>query len=117
MTEMNLSVKWKQTHRHREQTCGCQPVRRVGGVNGGLGSADAILCVGWINSRVLLQSTGSYTPNPVINHQGKERKKESYIYICSINIYIYIYIFNIYIQPYIYIYSIYIFNLYIQPRI
>ena len=24
MTQMNLSVKQKQTHRQREQTCGCQ---------------------------------------------------------------------------------------------
>ena len=24
MTAMNLSMKQKQTHRHREQTCGCQ---------------------------------------------------------------------------------------------
>ena len=30
MTQMNLSTKQKQTHRHREQTCGCQ-----GGVDGG----------------------------------------------------------------------------------
>ena len=24
MTQMDLPVKQKQTHRHREQTCGCQ---------------------------------------------------------------------------------------------
>lgn len=24
MTQANLSMRWKQTHRHREQTCGCQ---------------------------------------------------------------------------------------------
>ena len=24
MTQMNLSTKQKQTHRHREQSCGCQ---------------------------------------------------------------------------------------------
>ena len=24
MAQMNLSMKQKQTHRHREQTCGCQ---------------------------------------------------------------------------------------------
>ena len=29
MTQMNLSMKPKQTHRSREQTCGCQ---REGGV-------------------------------------------------------------------------------------
>ena len=39
---MNISTKQKQTHRHREQTCGCQ---RAGGVGegwiGGLGLAVA----------------------------------------------------------------------------
>ena len=32
MTHMNLSTKQKQTHRHREQPCGCQDgvVRRDG---------------------------------------------------------------------------------------
>ena len=41
MTQMNLSKKQKQAHRHREQTCGCQ---RGGGVRekwtGSLGLAD-----------------------------------------------------------------------------
>ena len=39
MTQVNLSMKQKQTHRHREQTCGCQ-----GGGEGWtriLGLADA----------------------------------------------------------------------------
>ena len=39
---MNLSAKQKQTHRHREQTCGCQ--RRGGMGEGWIGSlalADA----------------------------------------------------------------------------
>ena len=42
MTQMNLSRKEKQTHRHREQTCGCPG---GGGVRegwiGSLGLADA----------------------------------------------------------------------------
>ena len=39
---MNLSMKQKQTHRCREQTCGCQGGERVGeGWNGRLGLADA----------------------------------------------------------------------------
>ena len=42
MTQMNLSLKEKQTHRHREQTYGCQG---GGGVweewTGNLGLADA----------------------------------------------------------------------------
>ena len=34
---MNLTMKQKQTHRHRKQTCGCQE----GGMIGSLGLADA----------------------------------------------------------------------------
>ena len=30
MTQVNLSTKQKQTHRHREQTCGCQGGGMVG---------------------------------------------------------------------------------------
>ena len=42
MTQMNLSIKQKQTHRHREQTYGCQGVGGLGeGRIGSLGSADA----------------------------------------------------------------------------
>ena len=39
---MNLSMKQKQTHRHREQTCGCQGGGEwAGGWIGNLGLADA----------------------------------------------------------------------------
>ena len=42
MTQMNLSMKQKQTHRYREQICGCQGGSRGGeGWNGSLGLADA----------------------------------------------------------------------------
>ena len=42
MTQMNLSMRQKQTHRHREQTCGCQRGGGVGrGWNGSLGLAEA----------------------------------------------------------------------------
>ena len=37
---MNLPTKQKQTHRHREQTCGCQEGGGVGGISGSLGLAD-----------------------------------------------------------------------------
>ena len=30
MTHMNTSMKQKQTHRHREQTCGCQRGEQTG---------------------------------------------------------------------------------------
>ena len=39
---MNLSTKQKQTHRDREQTCGCQGEERVGdGRTESLGLVDA----------------------------------------------------------------------------
>ena len=55
MTQMNLSTKQKQTHRHREQTCGCQ-----GGEWGGGGmdwefavSRCKLFYEEWINNKVL----------------------------------------------------------------
>ena len=73
---MNLSMKQKQTHRHGEQTCGCQ-----GGGGGGMDwecgiSRCKLLYIVWINNKVLLYSTGNYIQYPVINHNGKEYKKE-----------------------------------------
>ena len=35
-----------------------------------------LLCIGWINNKVLLYSTGNYIQYPVINHNGKEEEKE-----------------------------------------
>ena len=63
----------KQTHRHREQACGCQ-VRKGGrGVDEGFRiSRCTVLYIGWINNRRLLYSTGNYALYPVINHNGKE---------------------------------------------
>ena len=31
---------------------------------------------GWINNKVLLNSTGNYIQHPVINHNGKEYEKQ-----------------------------------------
>ena len=80
MTQMNLSMKQKQTHRHREQTCGCQ------GAGGGKMewefriSRCKLVYIEWINNKVLLYSTWNYIQYPVINHNGKEYKKN--VYIC-----------------------------------
>ena len=41
MIQMNLSTKWKQTHRHREETSSCQRGGEVGEEwTGSLGLAD-----------------------------------------------------------------------------
>ena len=50
------------------------------------------LYIEWINSKVLLYSTGNHIQYPVINHNGKEYEKE-YIYI-YIYIYTHIYIYK-----------------------
>ena len=40
MIQINPSTKWKQTHRHKEQTCGAGVGWEVGVWMGSLGSAD-----------------------------------------------------------------------------
>ena len=66
-------MKQQQTHRHREQTCGCQGVGGRGGKELEFGiSRGILLYIGWINSKVLLYSTGNYIQYTVINHNGKE---------------------------------------------
>ena len=56
MIQMNESMRQKQTHRHREQTCGSQGGKGVGvGWSGSLGSDPyKLLYIGWINNQDLL---------------------------------------------------------------
>ena len=76
---MNISMKQKQSHRYREQTCGCQ-AGGGGGKDREFGiSRCKLVYIGWINNKVLLYSTGNYIQYPVINLNGKEYEKE---YIC-----------------------------------
>ena len=81
MTQMNLSTKQKQTHRHREQTCGCPGGREWWEVKDWeLGiSRCKLVYIGWVNNRVLLYSTGNYIRYLVINHNGNKYEKE-YMY-------------------------------------
>ena len=73
-------MKQKQTHRHSEQTCGCQGGGDKGGKEWEFGaSRSKLLYTGWINNKVLLCSTGNYIQYPVTNHKGKEYEKE---YMC-----------------------------------
>ena len=43
-----------------------------------------LVCIEWINKKVLLYSTGNYIQYSVINHNGKEYEKK-YIYRCICN--------------------------------
>ena len=82
MTQTNLSMKQKQTHRNREQTGGCRGEVCRGGMEWEFGTRRGkLLNREWINSKVLWYSTGNYIQYPIINHKGKEYEKE-YIYIC-----------------------------------
>ena len=84
--QMNSSIKWKQSHRHKEQTCGCQG---GGGCERNRAGGGVIRCkllyTEWINSKVLLYITENYIQYPMVNLNRKEDKKG---YKC---VYIYIY--------------------------
>ena len=70
---MNLSMKQKQNHRHREQTGGCQEEVGWGGMEWEVGlSRCKFLYVEWINNKVLLYGIENYIQYPMINHNGKE---------------------------------------------
>ena len=78
---MNISVKQNQTHRHREQTCGCRGQREVWGKGrtGGSGvSRCKLVYIGWMNNKVLLYGTANSIQYPVINHNGEEYKNNVY---------------------------------------
>ena len=71
MTQMNLSTEQKETHRHGEQTCGCQ-----GGGGGsrmdsefGVGRCK-LLHLKWISNEVLLYSTGDYIQSLGVEQDG-----------------------------------------------
>ena len=82
---MNLSMKQKQSHRHREQTCGCQGGCSGGGMDREFGiSRGKLVYIEWINNKVLLYSTGNYIQYLVINYNGREYEKE-HIYIYMYN--------------------------------
>ena len=54
---MNLSTEKKQTHGHREQTCGCQGGGGWSGIDWEFGvSRCNLLPLEWISSEILLYS-------------------------------------------------------------
>ena len=82
MIQINVSTKQKQTHIHREQTCGCRGGKGWEGKDWEFGISRCKLeYIGWINNKILLYSTGNYTQYPVINDNGKEYEKK-YVCVC-----------------------------------
>ena len=77
---MNISVKQNQTHRHREQTCGCRG-QQEGWGKGRIGGSGVSRCkLGYIarmNNKLLLYSTANHIQYPVINHNGEEHEKKT----------------------------------------
>ena len=61
-----------------EQTCSCQMGEEGGrGTDREFGSSSCqLVYIGWINNKVLLDSTGNHTQYPLIKDNGKEYEKE-----------------------------------------
>ena len=75
---MNLSTKKKKTHRHREQTCGCQGGgRREWDRLGVWGDQMQPITFSIMNNKVLLYSTGKYIQYPRTDHVEKEYFKKN----------------------------------------
>ena len=70
MAQMNLSREQKQTHRHREHTCGCQ-----GGGSGVHWEFEVNRCkllhLECISNEVLLYGIGNYIHSSGIEHDGR----------------------------------------------
>ena len=95
MTQMNISMKQKQTYTSPWSMDLWLPM----GEGGGRGKdwefgISKLAYIGCVNNKALLYSTGNYIQFPVINPNGKEYEKEKKnIYIYT-HIYLYIYIYN-----------------------
>ena len=86
-TQINLPMKQNQAHRGREQTLvteqGCGR-----GMNWELGiSRCKLLYIEWINSKILLYSTGNYLQSPETNYNGKEYTRGRIYYITESHCY------------------------------
>ena len=85
---MNLSTKQKQTTDIENRLVVAKGRGGGGGLDWEFGvSRYKLVHTEWINNKVLLYSTGNYIQYPVINHNGKEYKRECvyiyiYMYVC-----------------------------------
>ena len=72
MTQMNISIKRKQTHRHREETCSCQEggrleEKRIGSL--GIAAMYRLLYLKSITNNDLLFSKGNSSQYSVITER------------------------------------------------
>ena len=84
MTQMNLSLKQKQTRRERTDVWLPCEKGLGGGVDWEFGvSRCKQFYIGWINNKILLYSTGNYIQYLMINHNEKEYIcKKKNVYMC-----------------------------------
>ena len=69
---MNLSTRQKQTHRHGEQTCGCQGERGGSGMDWECRvGIYKLLLLEWISNEIPLCSTGNYIQSPGIERDRR----------------------------------------------
>ena len=69
---MNISMEQKQTHRHAEQTCGCQGGGGGNGMDGEFGvSRCKLLHLEWISNETLLYCISNYIQSLGIEHGGR----------------------------------------------
>ena len=57
MTQMNVSLKQKENHRHREQTGDCEGWKSWSNKMEVEVSKCKLLYIGWLNNKVILYST------------------------------------------------------------
>ena len=77
MTQMNLPVKYKQTTNTEIRLVVANGEEVGGGMEWEVGvSRCKLLCIEWINTKVLLCSTENYIHYPMIKHNRKEYEKE-----------------------------------------
>ena len=70
MAQMTLSAEQKPSHRHGEQTCGCQG--GMGWMDRDLGvSRCKLLHLEWISNDILSCSAGNYIQSLVIEHDRR----------------------------------------------
>ena len=82
MAQMNLTSEKKHSHRHEEQTCGCQQGRGGSGMDWEFGvSRCKLLPLEWVSNEILLYSTGKYIQSLVMEYDGGNMKKRMYINI------------------------------------